>query len=787
MFFRPLFFLCSAILLSISCSFNLAAQTTTSGGLTGVISDPSHAVVPEAVVRITDNSKGTTQTAKTDNDGVYRFFFVPPGSYTLTVSHAGFREESESINVLLGPAGTRNISLKLSGASATVEVTDEVPLLQAENGDVSTTMNQKQISEAPNPGNDLTYIAQTAPGVVMNTDMQGGANFSILGMPGTSYLYTIDGMNDNDNSNNLNHSGALGLLLGQNQIEEATVVSTGYSGQFGGAAGGNINYITKSGSNKFHGNAQYYWNGRAFNANDWFLKAFGQPRFFEIANQWAGSLGGPVKKDKLFFFFDTEGIRLQIPTLANVEIPTPQFEAATLANIDTAMNSSGQLRFGPTSATHDFYEKIFSLYNAAPGVSQVFPGNPGDPLGCADYKDKTSGLGITVPCSRYFIPTRSRPSQDTLTSGRLDWNVSKSDRAFLRLQFETGRSAAGTDVISPLFDIDFTQPSWQGQIIATHTFGASAASQFLAAGSYFAPIYREKTPSQALAAFPTELIFNSNIFACLGCANGTAFGFGRYNTQFQLSEDVVKTWGNQKFGFGASFTRTLWSELPNKSGTVGGLVVQTLDAFYQGGVDPASPRNDFTSLFQSFTSQTSVRLSFLNFGLYGQDEWHPRPNLTLTLAIRAEHYSNPVCQNRCFARLAAPFESLRHDPGQPYNQAILISQGHGVQGVDNILWSPRFSFAWQPFGVSHNTVIRGGIGLFYDPVPGSAFDFSNNPPLINSYTVSGDNLAPKETSNLFKDAAASNAAFVNGFAAGQTLAQIQAAVSKVNPNGFFPP
>ncbi len=96
----------------------------------------------------------------------------------------------------------------------------------------------------------------------MNTDIQGGANFSILGMPGTSYLYTMDGMNDNDNSINLSLVGSLNLLLGQNQIQEATVVSTGYSGQFGGAAGGNVNYITKSGSNEFHGNAQYYWNGR---------------------------------------------------------------------------------------------------------------------------------------------------------------------------------------------------------------------------------------------------------------------------------------------------------------------------------------------------------------------------------------------------------------------------------------------------------------------------------------------------------------------------------------------
>jgi hypothetical protein len=148
--------------------------------------------------------------------------------------------------------------------------------------------------------------------------------------------------------------------LGQNQIQEATVVSIGYSGQFGGAAGANVNYVTKSGSNEFHGNAQYFWNGRVFNASDWFNKEAGNARLFDIANQWAGSLGGPIKNDKLFFFLDTEGLRLLIPRILPVSVPTPQFETATLANIDS--------RFGSTSASDAFYKEIFNLYNILPHV-----------------------------------------------------------------------------------------------------------------------------------------------------------------------------------------------------------------------------------------------------------------------------------------------------------------------------------------------------------------------------------------------------------------------------------
>ena len=227
---------------------------------------------------------------------MYRFFFLAPETYTLTVTHAGFRRESRTVNVLLGPPVTVNVTLELAAGRTTVNVTGEAPLIQSENGDVSTTMNQQQVAEIPNPGGDITYVAQIAPGAIMNTDQAGLANFSIFGMPGTSNLFFLDGMSENDNGLNLNLAGSLNMLLGQNQIQEATVVSTGYSGQFGGAAGANINFITKSGSNRFHGNGQYYWNGRAFNANNWFNNANGQGRPFDIANQWAGSLGGPIQE-----------------------------------------------------------------------------------------------------------------------------------------------------------------------------------------------------------------------------------------------------------------------------------------------------------------------------------------------------------------------------------------------------------------------------------------------------------------------------------------------------------
>src|SRR5215470_42491 len=528
------------------------SQTTTSGGLAGVVIDQTTAVVPDALVEIKDVAKGTTQSEKTDRDGVYQFPFLRPGTYTLRVTHPGFQEERRSVSVQVGPPATVNITLQIARDNSEITVTAEAPLTRAENGDVSSTMNQQQISETPNPGNDLTYVVQTAPGVVMNTDLSNSFHFSILGMPANSYLLTTDGMSNNSPWNDT-MAGALGLLLGQNEIQEATVVSTGYSGQFGGAAGGNINYLTKSGANGFHGNAQYYWNGSAFNANYWFNNAWSVPRPFSIANQWAGSLGGPIKKDKLFFFFDSEGLRPQVSSTMQVAIPSHPFEDATMKNIDS------DSRFGVGSASHAFYRKIFDLYASSllgPGISAVQDGYFGDPLGCSGFVDPNidpnnpHGVGKDVPCSVSFIKNRSLPSQDTLTSGRVDWNASRSDRVFLRLERDSGVSAAYNDPISSMFDTDGFNGWWKGEVVETRSFGPSVATQFLVGVSFYSGMGGVKNLAESLATFPAGLWFPGGApFSGLGGSGTYDYSDRRYD----FSGDLAKTWGKQKLGFGANF------------------------------------------------------------------------------------------------------------------------------------------------------------------------------------------------------------------------------------------
>lgn len=775
-----------AFLLLVPCLSNiLGAQTTITGGLTGVVTDLSSAVVPNAVVEIRDAAKGTVQSTKTDRDGVYRFFFLAPSSYTLTVTHDGFRNLSRTVSVLLGPPGTVNVTLEIATTSTAIKVTGEVPLLQAENGDVSTTMNEKQISEVPNPGNDLTYIAQTAPGAIMNTDTIGVSylgNVSILGMPGTSNLFILNGMNNNNTTVNTNNSGVLGMMLGQNEVQEASIVSNGYSAQFGGAAGSNINFLTKSGGNAFHGNAAYYWNGRVLNANDWIDNAEGNPRPFDIADQWAGSLGGPIIKDRLFFFFDTEGMHLVLPAPTLVVLPSAAFESATIANIDSI--------FGATSASHNFYQQMFNLYNNTPGARKATSGNFNlqDPTGCNGWTNPNdpNGLGTGEACAVHFFENLYHPASESILSGRVDWNMGANDRVFLLVQYDHGQRAVYLDPISSAFNAYTNQPWWQAQLSETHAISATAANQFLVAGTYINQSTGVANPAQTRAVFSTVLNWYNagSPFYELG---GWDFNYAMptiwKTASYQISDDLVKTRGKHKLGFGISFLRTyLTANGYNWDGT-GQLSPQSINAFFYGGVAPSNPSQDFTALNETFPLVTWNRFDFYSLGLYGQEEWHARSNLTLTIGLRADHQSDPVCESSCFSRLTGPFDSINHDPDQPYDQAILVNQKQAFLHTDSIVWSPRFSFAWQPLGVSYNTVIRGGIGIFYDPVPGSIGQgLVNNAPQWNNFNVTGYNLSPGETNNLWQNVAASNTSFVNGFASGQTLAQIQA----VDPN-FKPP
>src|SRR6202008_2621321 len=196
-------------------------------------------------------------------------------------------------------------------------------------------------------------------------------------------LFTVNGGDMNDPYSNLNNSGSSNNMLGTNEIQELTIVNNGYTGQYGRAAGVNMNFTTKSGSNSFHGNAKWDWTGRYLNANDWFNNATGTPKPFSNSNEWGGSFGGPILKNKLYFFYDNEGLRYVLPGGGGpVYIPTADFAAAVQGNINTK-----------EPAETAFYQSMFSLYAGSPGASRATPLSTSgtDMGGCGKFSGPLGG------------------------------------------------------------------------------------------------------------------------------------------------------------------------------------------------------------------------------------------------------------------------------------------------------------------------------------------------------------------------------------------------------------
>ncbi len=319
-------------------------QSLTSGSITGTVFDPSHAVVPNATVNLKGIDTGSTATAVTNASGSYSFALLKVGRYQVTVKQPGFAEVAQTLDVQVGQVSKVDIELVVAKGTETVEVSGTAPLINTEPSQ-NTAFTQEEVAQLPSAGGDITNIADTAPGAVVN-GTGGYGNFTVNGMPATSNLFTVNGENDMDPYFNINNSGASNLTLGQNEIGEATVITEPYGGQYGQLAGAQITYVTKSGTNTFHGNAAYWWNGRLINANNWMNKESQefthnvidptQPANqapFSNANQWATSFGGPIVKNKTFFFVDYEGMRFLLPNVDQVTAPSSAFITAAEAEV----------------------------------------------------------------------------------------------------------------------------------------------------------------------------------------------------------------------------------------------------------------------------------------------------------------------------------------------------------------------------------------------------------------------------------------------------------------------
>ena len=782
---------CILVLVLLLPAHYAVAQSLIAGGVSGRVTDPAGAMVPKAAVGLKSVDTGETQTATTSDDGTYRFNLLKPGRYEVSVSVSGFAKVIRSFSVEVGKTTQVDFALEISKAAETIEVTAVAPLINTDPG-VSTSYTPLEVELLPAAGGDITTIAYTAPGVVV-AQGSGFGNFTVNGLPGTSNLFTVNGENDMDPYFNISNSGATNLLLGSNEVQELAVITNPYSGEYGQLSGAQISYVTKSGTNAFHGNAQWYWNGRYMNSNDFFSNATGSPRPFSNANQWAGSVGGPVIKDHTWFFFDTEGLRFILPNVFTETIPTPAFATAVLANV--ASKNPNEV---------PAYQAMFNLYAAASAgktltpVSVLAPAGtfPGDEC----YNVSVPNFAAHSTCANTFTATPTSFAKEEIYAARIDQKISSKDDLFFRFRLDYGLQPTTVDPLSKAFFANSNQPAWDYQAQLRHVFNSSMTNAFTATISHYVAQFAQSVPAWQ-KVFPYAGVVNSfgdgfsNVNAQVG-----SFPQGRNITQYQFIDDYSWLRGKHSLKFGENFRRydvsdhNFFNIFP--IAVFGDLTSTSLGANGMEGMQAYA--NGLAQVYvQQFSPSTDVPIGIWGMGFYVEDQWKVTPHLTLMGALRFEKNANPVCNTNCFANFNTSFANLatvKAGAGAgdvPYSSDLNTSLNSAYPSVDPINLSPRVSFSWSPFA-SNKTVISGGAGLFYDnPAAGMVDNLLHNPPhsvlfnivpLDSSNNTTGilpfDSTAPKGGPQSF---AAASAAFSVNKSFNQLSAQLDPII------GFNPP
>jgi Carboxypeptidase regulatory-like domain len=762
-------------------------QGETTSAIVGMVTDPSGAAAAGATVTATSTETGAKRSTTTDDGGHFSFPQLKPGLYTITVEATGFeRQTSGTVSAGLGQKQTVNFSLKLATASGAVVVTSEAPLINPENANTATTMSAPALENLPNPGGDLTYPLQFAAGGLMNTagsgnDFVGGnngyGNVQFNGLPALANGYIVDGLETNDPLTNLNSGLASNLVLGLNSISEVTVNTLSYTADQGRYGASQVNYVTKSGTNQFHGNLYELWNGSKFNAADFFTNATpGNHKPRSTVNHFGGSLGGPIHRNKVFFFFDSEWVRIALPIVTATTVPTPAFQNYILQQLPLGgADSVTGSKYQPQPQLVPFYEKMFSLYGNTAGTPLAILGCPFNSEGSQAAGYPPNGNG----CANRRSVSHSSDTSEQVQTARVDYNVDANNTWWTRFQADTGKAVSWTDPINPLFNAVSSQPLYSFAAGYTHIFSPSVVNYFNPAFSWYESLFGPANFQNTLAALPVVLEGSgaNAPFTTLGGLDNT-WVQGRSATRFFIDDNLAWTIGSHELRFGTNTRIFRLNDYDFGEGVVPLVTYTTLPEFIYGVASTAS---------KTFPIADSEPYHFLNVDFYVQDTWKVTSKLTWTLGIRASHNSNPLDSHDTIARLSGSVASISHDVDQPLNAVIQTGLGNIFASTPLAILQPRMALAYQ---LGPKTVLRSGFGLFSDLLPGSVADLVGiNPPYSQTFqggllgTVGGTAMAPGVPNSAIDATVAANQSFTTGFASGQ----LSCASALSNTNSCLPP
>ena len=676
----------------------VARGQVTTGTISGSVTDSTGAVLPAASVVILNEETGLSRSLNTDAGGRYLAPSLSLGRYRITISQPGFQTEVRTgIILTIGRNAVVDTQLQIGAVSQTVEVTGEAPLVETRESAVAYLVNSTTISELPLNGRDITQLIFLQPGVSVAANSASGnayvgfANkFSIGGMRGEDNAYLLDGSYLN-NMNRQLPSGPSGALLGSETVKEFNVLTNNYSAQFGRALGGVFNAVSKSGSNQWNGDVYEYFRDNALDARKFFdlKKSPDDPRNPEFRrNSFGGTFGGPLQRDKAFFFLAYEALR----------------ESKTTTEYRTVPDENARRGIGLKGANGTTLAP-FTVSPLTGRFLQLFP--------LPSPQGQNFGDGTAE-----FIFLGENTAQDDYGQARIDYQLTDNDSLFGRF---TGSNAHK--------DVPESYPDYHTlQVMNTRLATLSETRILSPAMLNTVRFHFNRIDPQDVGSYPSvdaSLTSSSTttIPAAISPGTGVTPNEGapkpidRWVTnRYNFQEEMSWTLGGHALQFGGMIERMQFNMItPNRPYTT--WTWDNLADFLQygspgttvcivSGCAPSSYRgtpNGIPVVINGAVQQSDSSRGFRQwfYALYLQDNWQITSRLTLNLGLRWEPYTVPTEVNGKIANLRHASDTAEFI-GEPY----WINHSKKDFG-------PRFGFAWSPFG--SGTSVRGGIGLFYVP------------------------------------------------------------------------
>ena len=686
----------------------ILGQGIVTGSISGTVLDPQGAVVPGANVHATQTETNRVFTTTSSKAGVVQLPSLPPGTYNVVVEMKGFATSStEGVIVAVGKdTGLGVIDLKVGNATETVTVEGAAPLVEGTTDQISQTFDSKQVASVP-LGNTYDSFVLFAPGVATagsgGFSNNNGAELSINGQRSRSNNYQLDGQSNNDNT-----IGGPSIFFGnQDTIAELQVV-TNFDAEYGRNMGGVVNYITKTGTNAFHGTGYEFWQGDTFDSlqNQEKSPLFGfcspgvspatgcakpvVPQY--VQNQFGGTVGGPIKRDKIWFFGSTNMQR-------NRASGAPFSSSASLT---------------PTANGIQQLEAAFPNSPAVAALAQFGPANVklGNPTFSNIQNVSVSANGTTVPIEMGTL-TRflSQPFNDYEATGRVDFQLTNKDRFFSRYIFQqqtfTNEAFFGPAPTAQGQIVDVPGRNQQIGLDLTHTFTPLLLNQVRFSYS------RSRSEFDG-GAFPSCTL--ANIGSCppqiiildptmLGLGQNLVFPQGRIINIYQVQDNASMVRGKHVMKWGGEYEK---QRSPNYGlFEVNGIFqYPDFNSFIEN--DPTVP------LTQVAYGQSVLRFKENDLGLYFQDDWRVKDNLTLNLGLRWEFYqqASNLLHDESVAQQTGP--NALWDKSLPLSLTTvpkLPNHYRNFGPVVGFAWSPRM---WQGLLGNDKTVIRGGFRIAYD-------------------------------------------------------------------------